>query len=76
MIKNSEILASFEDDLMRSQERLSYEQVRKLFTAMWLESRTFGVFPAADPLAGIDVDIRLARILHSCSTKSLPTEGA
>lgn len=75
MIKDPEIPAKFEDDLMRGRERLSYEQARKLFTAMWLESLTLGVLPAADPLAGIDVDIRVARILNSCSTKSLLTKG-
>ena len=69
MIKNPEILENFERDFIRNHGRLSHEQSRKLFVAMWKEAMMFGVFPPSDPLEGIEVDIRMARILNSCLTK-------
>ena len=71
MIKNPEILKKFEERFIGGHGRISYEQSRKLFTAMWKEGVTLGVLPSADPLAGIEVDIRMARILNSCLTKPL-----
>ena len=72
MIKGAEILAEFERNFIRGQGCLSYAQSRKLFTAMWEDGVTLGVFPPFDPLAGIEVDIRIARILNTCLTKPLP----
>lgn len=72
MIKDSEILRKFECNFISGQGRIPYEQSRKLFTAMWKEGVTLGVFPPADPLAGVEVDIRMARILNTCLTKPLP----
>jgi hypothetical protein len=69
MIKNPEILRKFESQLISDQGDIPYEQFRKLFAAMWKEGVTLGVLPPADPLAGIEVDIRMARILNSCLTK-------
>ena len=70
MIKNSEILRKFESNFISDQGRLSYGQSRKLFTAMWKEGIVLGVLPSVDPQAGVDVDIRIARILNTCLTKS------
>ena len=72
MIKDVEILRKFERNFASSQGRLPYAQSRKLFAAMWKEGVTLGVFPSVDPLAGVDVDIRIARILNTCLTKPLP----
>ena len=72
MIKNPETLKKFESEFVSGQGSISYEQSQKLFAAMWQEGVTFGVLPSADPLVGIEVDIRMARILNSCLTKSLP----
>ena len=69
MIKNPEILENFESDFITGRGRLSHEQSRKLFAAMWKEAMMFGMFPPSDPLEGIEVDIRVARILNSCLTK-------
>jgi hypothetical protein len=71
MVKNREILRKFECDFISGQGRLPYEQSRKLFTAMWKEGVILGVLPPVDPLAGIEVDIRIARILNTCLTKPL-----
>ena len=72
MVKDSEMLKKFEYDFISGQGRIPYEQSQKLFAAMWKESVTLGVFPPADPLAGIEIDVRIARILNTCLTKSLP----
>jgi hypothetical protein len=72
MIKDGEVLRKFERNFISGQGRLPYEQSRKLFTAMWKEGVTLGVFPPVDPLAGVEVDIRIARILNTCLTKPLP----
>jgi len=72
MIKNASILRKFEDDLFRSETMRSAEQSLQLFTGMWNEGVALGVLPPSDPWEGIDVDIRIAGILNSCLTKSLP----
>lgn len=69
MIKNPAVLRKFEEQFISGQGRLSYDRSRELFAAMWKEGVTLGVLPAADPLAEIEVDIRMARILNSCLTK-------
>ena len=72
MVKNIEMLEKFERDFIGGRGRLSHEQSRKLFASMWREGVLLGVLPPADPLEGIEVDIRVARILNSCSTKPSP----
>jgi len=65
MIKDPKLLAEFEKAELK-RERLPYPQALKLFEAMWEEAVTLGVLPPKDPMEGIEVDIRLARILNSC----------
>jgi len=69
MVKNPKLLAMFEDKELRK-ERLSYKEALRIFEAMWREAVSLGIFPPKDPLEGIEDDIRLARILNSCSKKS------
>ena len=69
MIKDTEIMRKFECDFVSDQGCIPYEQARKLFTAMWKEGIMLGVFPSADPQAGVEVDIRIARILNTCLMK-------
>ncbi|MEN6320820.1 MAG: hypothetical protein ABFD82_18960 [Syntrophaceae bacterium] len=72
MIKNAHILKKFEDDLFKSEKKRAIKQSLELFTAMWNEGVALGVLPPSDPWEGIDVDVRIAGILNSCLTKSLP----
>jgi hypothetical protein len=71
MINHPEILRKFEDDFIRDQGPMPYEQARRLFTGMWREGILLGGFPPAESLEGIDVDIRVAGILNACLTKPL-----
>lgn len=66
MIKNPEILKRFEDNFMRDEGRLSFCNAMKIFDAMWHEGVTLGILPPKEPLEGIDVDIKIAKILNSC----------
>ena len=69
MIKDPGALKRFEDSLIRG-EKLSYPQALRLFEAMWQEGVALGVLPPKDPLEGIEVDMRISRIVNSCSKKS------
>jgi hypothetical protein len=72
MIKNSEMVKDFEDEFIKNQGKLSYGQSMKLFTAMWHEAVTLGVFPPKEPLEGIEADLKIAKVLNSCLKKSFP----
>lgn len=69
MIKNSHILRELEDSYARSEGRIPQEKAFKIFSAMWEEAMRLGKIPFPDPLEGIEVDIKMARILNSCSKK-------
>jgi hypothetical protein len=66
MIKNPEIVKQFEDSFLMYEGRLTYDQSMKIFTSMWKEAINFGILPPKDPLEGIEVDIRVAKVLNSC----------
>jgi hypothetical protein len=55
-----------------SKQRLSYKQSLQIFESMWNEGIKLGVLPPKEPLDGIDVDIRIAKIINSCLKKSFP----
>jgi hypothetical protein len=67
MIKNPHLLRAFEDDLAR---RTPPDHLGNLclVEAMLDLARQLGVWPPADPLDGIEVDIRVARVLNVRST--------
>ena len=64
MIKDAKLLAAFEEDRIRT-EKLNHTKALALFEAMWQEGLALGVLPLEDPLEGIEVDIRIARILNN-----------
>jgi hypothetical protein len=63
MVKDAELLREFEREYVRS-EKLTYREALAVFEAMWREGLALGVLPLKDPLEGIEVDIRIARILN------------
>ena len=67
MIKNPKKLREFEDNFLRASGPWPYEQALRHFTALWQEAVSLGVLPPQDPLEGIEVDIRIARVLKACS---------
>jgi hypothetical protein len=68
MIKNGELLRQFENEFIR-ESSLSYEQASCILDAMWQEGVYFGVLPPKDQLEGIEVKIRMAKVINSCSGK-------
>ena len=64
-------LRRFEEEFSR-EHRLSPRQALALLDGLWEEGCALGVLPPEEPLAGIEVDIRVARILNSCSKSSSP----
>ena len=63
MIKDLELLENFEREELKK-ENLDYGSALRLFEGMWREGMALGVLPLKDPLEGIEVDIRIARILN------------
>lgn len=63
MVKNGKLLAEFNKAVTAS-EKPDYFEALKLFEGMWKEGLLLGVLPLKDPLEGIEVDIRIARILN------------
>ena len=67
MIKDARLLAEFEENELRK-EKPDYLNALRIFEAMWKEAMLLGVLPLKDPLEGIEVDIRIARILNDVRT--------
>ena len=63
MIKDRQLLTEFEREYIRL-EKTGYFSSLRLFEAMWNEGVWLGVLPLKDPLEGIEVDLRIARILN------------
>lgn len=71
MIRDVRAMQLFEEDFSR-RHRLSHRQALAILDGLWAEGRALGVLPSKDPMAGIEVDIRVASILNSCSKRSSP----
>jgi len=71
MIKNAAELRKFERNLIRS-EKPDYIRNVKIVDALRREAVALGVFPAADPLEGIELKIRIAKALNNVRTTPRP----
>ena len=69
MIRDTKLLQKFENNLLKK-ELISYNDSLKIFEALWHEANTLGILPSKDPLDGIEVKIKIAKILNSCSKNS------
>lgn len=72
MIKNAQPLKELEDTIMKREGRLPFGYSLRIFESLWDEGIKLGVLPPRNPLEGIEVDIKIAKALNSCSGKSLP----
>jgi len=72
MIKNPRTYQKFQDDFTKSRGNLTHKHSLRLFTAMWKEARALDALPSEDPLEGIAVDIKIAKVLNSCLKNSSP----
>ena len=64
MIANSKKLQEFENRL-RAKEKVSYAKALKIVEALRREAVFLGVLPLKNPLDGIEVDIRIAKVVNS-----------
>jgi hypothetical protein len=71
MVMNGPELQRFEDELVR-QSPVDIQANLRIMDAMYEEARLLGVFDRLDPLDGIEVDIRIARVVNT----PLPADSA
>ena len=63
MVRGQEF-AEFERDLIR-REKPDLNRNLKIVEALFQEAVELGVFPLKDPLEGLEVDIRIAKVINS-----------
>lgn len=63
MIKNATILEQFEKEFALNNS-LSIEQKFAIVDGLWCEGMLLGVLPPENLLEGIEIDIRISRILN------------
>lgn len=63
MIKNCETLLTFENDLIRKSKPDILKNFR-LVDAMYDEAVALGIIPMKDPLDGLEIDIKIARVVN------------
>ncbi len=66
MIKNREKLQKFENEIIRN-EKVNVLKNFRLVNAMYKEAVSLGIFPMKDALAGLEVDIKIAKVINSVS---------
>ena len=64
MLKGNSLLGTFEKEQMQKSKPDFFKNLR-VFEALYEEAKQMGVFPLKDPLEGIEVDIRLAKVLNA-----------
>lgn len=67
MIRDAETWADWESRYLASQPA-DFLRNLKLLEAMYEHARALGVFPLADPLEGLEADIRVAKTLNVRTT--------
>jgi len=63
MIMDNEF-RKFEMEILRN-EKLDVKKKFKIVEALYREAVTLGVFPLKDSLEGLEVDIRIAKVINS-----------
>ncbi len=66
MVKNTEKLSKLETAIVRKEKPRLLKNL-EIVEAMYKEALSLKVFPLKDPLDGIEVDLRIARIINSVS---------
>jgi hypothetical protein len=69
MKENQEIIEKMEEEYL-SKESLDFGRSMRIFEELWKEGMERGVLPPGDPMEGIEVDIKMARVINACLEKS------
>lgn len=64
MIKNSSRLKEFEDNHIRRNKPDLLRNLR-LLDSLYKEARALSAFPLQDPLSGLEIDIKIAKVINS-----------
>lgn len=64
LIKNAEAVRELEKAILR-QELPDYSRNIRLIEALYREAVLLGAFPPRDRLSGLDIDIKIARVINS-----------
>lgn len=66
MIKNREELQKIENEIIRK-EKVNILKNFRLVEAMYNEAVSLGVFPMKNALEGLEVDLKVAKVINSVS---------
>lgn len=64
MIKDNSELKKFERDFIKN-SNISLEKKYKILDSLYKEARTLGKFKSDNPLDGIELKIKIARVINS-----------
>jgi len=64
LVKNYQELQKFERDLIAS-EKADYRKNFRIMEEMYREALALGIFPLKNPLEGIEVKIKIAKVVNS-----------
>jgi len=67
MVRNSRKLLAFEDRITRGEPR-NLKKNFKLLDSLYREAVSLGAFPPRDPLEGLDIDIKISKVVRSVSS--------
>jgi len=73
MVKNSSRLREFEDNCI-SRDKPDLLRNLQLVDQLYKEAKALSVFPPQDPLSGLDIDIKIARVVNSVPKTSRQSE--
>jgi len=68
MIKNPKTLEKFEKKNIK-ETNLTFKEKLNIYENLWTEALLMKVLPSKNPLEGIEIDIKVARILNSLHRK-------
>ena len=69
MIINKNLIEKFEKELLKK-EKMDLKKKFLLLNAMYKEALFLGVFPLKNPLEGLEVDIKIAKVINSVPKSS------
>ena len=69
MIKNVEAVRSLDKAIIRK-EKADFSRNIGVVEALYKEALFLGAFPPRDKLSGLDIDIKIARVINSVSKTS------
>jgi hypothetical protein len=64
MVKNSSRLREFKDNYTR-RDKPDLLRNLQLLDQLYKEAKALSVFPLQDPLSGLDIDIKIAKVINS-----------